>query len=293
MADDQPTVTRLSKKWLLKMWIFCIVLLLLGMWGVWDATYVYPRKGQRHAKFMLMEYLTRLDDSGRLLRDADVEDPVAALNELNAQDQLSPDSIESARKAWLTSLSRIYSLRALTVDNQKELDRRTSDPTSPPRDTATMFAQPSALLGTLKLDLGTQSVPSPLNAYDIPFQYALVALGFGGGAALIGLMGRCSRRRYRYDPVANILSLPDGRSFSPEQITIVDKSLWHKYFVQLTVEGFGSPLKLDLLRYEPLERWVLEMEKLHPNYEPPEADEGASEASAGDSAAENEPPAQV
>lgn len=274
-APSQKTVTSLSRKWLTKMWIFMLALIFLGLWGLWDATIVYPNKGARHARFMLKEYLARLDDSGLLLRDANVEDPAAELSSIELMGDVAADSIEAARRTWLVSLSRIHSLQALADENQAELQRRDANPASPAQDTTTMFADPSATLAQLDRELQNQSVPSPVNAFDIPFQYVLMVGTWGGAAIVIVIMLRSAARKFRYDHESKTLTLPDGRAITPEQIEVVDKRDWHKYFVYLKVDGAPDEMKLDLLRYDPLESWILEMEKLHPNYEPPEDDEGA------------------
>ncbi len=62
------------------------------------------------------------------------------------------------------------------------------------------------------------------------------------------------------------LGLPGGHSLTPADLTDVDKRKWDKFFVSLVVKPGhatlgGKEVALDLLRYEPLEDWVLEMEK--------------------------------
>jgi hypothetical protein len=62
-------------------------------------------------------------------------------------------------------------------------------------------------------------------------------------------------------------------------INEVDKRKWHKFFVFLKLADNSPEIKLDLLRYSPLEDWVLEMEKLHPNYVPEPVEAEAEPAS--------------
>ena len=49
MAETAPLRTTLTRKWLVKMWIFTLFLLGLGVWGAIDAWVVYPKRGERHA----------------------------------------------------------------------------------------------------------------------------------------------------------------------------------------------------------------------------------------------------
>jgi len=268
-SGSPATTTSLSRKWLLKMVIFMVALAGLGAWGAYDAWVAYPARGERHARFMLRDYLAAMRDAGRLT-NASVPDPVSELERLRTEG--AETEAEAARLAWLTSLSRIYNLRVVANQNASG-----DEPSTEPR---TVFENPRQRLNDLETELQNQNVPSGLNAYDIPFQYLLVVLGFAGGAlAMLVFLGRVATKKYRWDPGEKRLTLPDGRSFTPEQIKSVDKRDWHKYFIHLTVEGegFNGELKLDLLRFVPLEEWVLEMERLHPNYEPPE-DEGGPES---------------
>ncbi len=269
MSDETPstpvsdaTTTSISRKWLVKMVIFMVALAGLGAWGAADAWIVYPARGEKHAKFMLRDYLGAMRDAGRLSA-ASVPDPATELARLRT-DGTSTDA-EAARLGWLTSLSRIHNL---TQEEQAMAS------VGPGEDALTVFANPRQRLSDLETELGTQNVPSALSAYDIPFQYLLVLLGFGGSLAMVVFLIRVAARKFSWDPGEHRLTLPDGRSFTPEQITKVDKRDWHKYFIHLTVEGegFDKEVRLDLLRFVPLEQWVLEMETLHPNYEPPEAD---------------------
>lgn len=251
----------------MKMLIFAICLIGLGAWGTLDAFVVYPNKGKAHAKFMLYQYLGRLSDSGLLLRGADVADPAAELSKLRTDSTLGANSVESARRDWLTSLSRVYDLSEISRQNKTEIDRRTADPASGQQATPTLFPDARALLTTLEGELQNATVPAPLNAYDIPLQYLFMFIGFVGGGWILLLLVRCSRKVFRFNPEDMRLTLPDGRSFTPAQIKDVDKRDWHKYYLYFTVEGIDGELKFDLLRYAPLEEWVESMRKARPGYD--------------------------
>src|SRR5690606_32259554 len=128
-----------------------------------------------------------------------------------------------------------------------------TDPASGQRETPTMFVSPRATLGELHNELQNVNPPAPLNAYDIPLQYVFMAIGFGGALWILLTVFRSSRTIYRFDPASMRLTLPDGRSFTPQEIKDFDKRHWHKYYLYFTVEGFNGELKFDLLRYQPLE----------------------------------------
>ena len=62
----------------------------------------------------------------------------------------------------------------------------------------------------------------------------------------------------------------NGKRLLPSEIAEVDRRLWHKFFVFLKPSDGSSEVKLDLLRYTPLEDWFLEIEQRTPNYKPEE-----------------------
>lgn len=275
MSEGSRLTTRLNTKWMFKMFVFLAFLLGLGVWAAIDAFWVYPKQGRHHAEYALGQHLECLSKSGRLLVGASVEDPAATLSALEASGAKDSNSCDAYKYAWLLSLSRVTSLSAISERNRAAIAQAggTSGVNS-----ETMFADPQATLDGLVQKLGTQNAPKPLAAYDIPLQYLFMIIGFGGAAWLAVFLSRCRTVSYSYDPSEHRLFLPDGRSFVPAQIGEVDKRDWHKYFIYLTLNDGSKEMKFDLLRYTPLEDWVLEMEKLHPNYEPPPPEEDEDEA---------------
>jgi hypothetical protein len=266
MSESQILTTTLNRKWVTKMGIFLLALVILGVWGTMDAVWLYPRSGRHHVQFMLKDYLDRLADSGAIMRDASVADPAAALKDLGQKRDLDPTSIEGARKQWLESLSRIASLRSITKANS------VGQPAAPSATNimVTTFADPVATRELLKQELANANSPKPLAAYDIPLQWLFAAIGFGGSIWMVYFLLRCKGTRFRFDPESNRLTLPDGKSFIPADITDVDKRDWHKFFIYMNINGFDGEQKFDLLRYSPLEDWIEEMRKLRPGYDPAE-----------------------
>lgn len=285
MSESQTLTTTLNRKWVMKMGIFLLALLVLGVWGTIDAVRIYPRSGRHHVQFMLKDYLDKLADSGAIVREASVPDPAATLKELGQRRGLDPTSIEGARKQWLESLSRVASLSGITKTNA-------AGQPAPPSATdvmVTMFADPVATRDLLRQELANANAPKPLAAYDIPLQWLFAAIGFGGSIWMIYFLLRCMGTRFMYDPEAKRLTLPSGKSFIPADITDVDKRDWHKFFIYMNINSFDGEQKFDLLRYSPLEDWIEEMRKLRPGYDPAEDVKSEEEQAAvdGDEAAES------
>ena len=96
----------------------------------------------------------------------------------------------------------------------------------------------------------------------MPVQWLFVVVGFGLGGYLVFLMVKCKAQasRTKFESETQRLTVPSGASFTPADLEDVDKRLWHKYYVTMQLKD-GSEHKLDLLRYVPLEEWVLGMER--------------------------------
>lgn len=247
------------RKWLVKMLIFGTALLVLGVWGYLDATIIYPKRGRESAEHAKLAYLRTLAKDGQLLSDR-VEDPAAEFKRLSDVPEIAMSDIDRARLTWLTALSRIHSLSALTAENKAA--------GSTPTDTTTLFKDPNGALAALEQQLSTKKQPSPLSAFDIPVQWLFVAIGFGGAAYVAFLIFRVARTKFHYVPSEHRLILPDGREIVPSDVKEVDKRKWHKFYSSFILND-GSVVELDLLRFVPLEEWFLEMEKRTPGYVPP------------------------
>lgn len=273
MTGSERLTTRLNSRWTLKMFVFLLLLLGLAGWASADAFWIYPKRGRNHVQFMLKAYLECLEKNGRLLADASVEDPAAEFKRLESLSGIDPSSCDAARAQWLMSLSRLAPLSSLTVQNKKMMERAAGAPI----ETETVFSRPDSTLSDLQQRLGTRNAPKPLAGYDIPLQYLFLVIGAGGAVWMMLFLVRCGKVKYQYEPVEKRLFLPDGVSFVPADVAEMDKRDWHKYFIYVKLKDGSREMKFDLLRYAPLEDWILEMEKETPGYVPPEAD--AAEAS--------------
>ena len=242
--------TSVNSKWLLKIAIFLIALTGLGLWGLYDATLAYPRRGQAVAQWALYEYLGAARESGDLIR-AGVADPRAEYDRLrpirrDLETRAAGDSLAARRAA--TELKLLDWLDALAIIGRLDAEQ-------------TRLDRPSEILDELSLAFAGETPPKRLAAWDIPIQWAFVVAGFGGGAWLGLLILMVRSRRFTFDPETNTLTLPGGRAITPADLVELDKRKWDKFIVTLRTKS-GDPARLDLLRYTPLEEWVLDMEKV-------------------------------
>jgi hypothetical protein len=272
-----PLTTTLNRNWVLKMVAFLVVLAGFGTWGLADGLWIYPARGEKDASYKLFRYLETARDSGRLTQaDVAVENPRAAFAELEgrerdlnaaAQGKSGPGGISSrvanfelARLHWLRSLKRVWRIDSAPDRLEKDLQ-----------------AQLASLTATWK----TTTPPKPLDAFDLLFQWVFVALGYGSAAWLVITLIRARARTFTWDPDQHRLTLPSGAAITPDAIAEFDKRKWHKLFITLNLKD-GSSHTLDLLRYVPLEAWVLELEKIvNPPADEPAAEQPAEPIAAG------------
>jgi hypothetical protein len=266
--------TRVSRRWLVKIMLFLLAAAGLGVWGLADATVFYPRRGHDHAEYQELEYLKAMENAGRLQPTfVTIVDPRAEWRAQRGRAEELERSLAAAQaggradearrleadKAKLEFLQALANVGALSPERT-----RVDDPRGRRRD----------------LDVKWQSrpQPKPLSAFDIPMQWLFVAVGFGLAGWIGALIFMVSARKHRYEPEELRLHLPGGRTVVPADIKELDKRKWDKFIVFLVLKDGSAPIRLDLLRYEPLEAWILEMEKRTDGYTPPPEIPGPTEA---------------
>lgn len=268
-SDPVATTTTINRGWMIKIVVFMVAMFGLGVWGLVDALIVFPNRGREHADYAEWKYLEASEKAGTILQ-APVKEPDKELDRLRGQEKslreearaaearggVSRAQVELHGLEWLTSLSRVGLAK-------------------PER---TNFTDPKARLGELAQSQASKTPPKPLAAYDIPLQWVFVVGGLGMGIYLATLLVRVRGTSYKWSPGTMALTLPDGRTFTPDQVKEVDKRKWDKFFVFLKPKDGSAEVKLDLLRYKHLEEWVLEFEKKTEGYEPP-VEEPAESAS--------------
>lgn len=258
--------TRLSRRWLMKIAIFLAASSGLGLWGLYDATIAYPVRGQAYAQYMEYQYLKELDRARMLeLLVLPVHDPDETLSELKKQKDvlertraIAEASGDSFKKAQADAgLNMLQWLQSLKLIGELSLERCNID-------------NPRRRLSVLAARWQARDQPKPLSGFDIPMQWGFVIVGFGLAGYLLLLVAMVGSKKYRYDSDAKRLTFPGGASITPGDIEDINKRKWDKFIVQ--IKSGGRWRKLDLLRYDPLEEWFLEMEKETSFYEPPEDD---------------------
>ncbi len=264
----RDTVTRINPKWLRNMSIYIVLLLGLGIWGLVDALVVYPGRGSRAAEFYEYQYLDELSNAAGSFTNtgATVTDPEATLARLKGlrSEAGKMSTVESAQLNWLTQLHLIGHSKP---DDTKypRTDFRHED--GKPVEVASVNDRLAALRTKWTKAGGNSSGPSPLDWYDIPTQWIYVALGLGLAPYLLMTVMKVRARVYRFDHATNTLTLPNGESITPADIKEFDKTKWDKVFITLHIRDDhpqlpGKALELDLLRFVPLESWVLHMEEV-------------------------------
>ncbi len=289
--------TRLGRRWLTTKLIFIAVLLGFGAWGLLDATVLYKARGLNDASYKLSVYLDSARSAGKLSPGGvRVENPAATLAELRTRksDLASASkgdtsagrnsAMELAKYEWLESLASVWKLKptpqplgtaATTQASGTSTTANTKDParqlffdpvkgegfsTTGKADDPRVTVELGGLLDELTRKWNTQAKSKPLASYDLAVQWIFVALGFGGGLYLLIVVLRAAGTKYRWDAAPKRLQLPGGRAIVPADLKDVDKRKWHKYYATLNLHD-GSNIELDLYTHDPLEAWVLEMER--------------------------------
>jgi hypothetical protein len=242
-------VTRPNKPWLLKMLLFAVVLLGFGAYSYLDASIWYPGRGLGSASFLQYRYLDAAKENGRLDSSVSVAEPSKEFDRLTkAKSEGKIDRFEELRLEWLTALHRVHRLDpALT---------KMDDPTKTYDELKKKWTT----------EKGARAAPKPLGEYDIAVQWLFTILGLGLGFLLLVHIVRIVRRRYTWDAAARRLTLPTGESLVPADIEDFDKRKWDKFLIFLQVKPDhptlgGREVRLDLYHHDPLESWVLEMER--------------------------------
>lgn len=234
-----------------------------GVWGLYDALVAYPARGALAAKWMEYQFLDQHYKSRGLL-DASVSiaDPAAERARL-ASMKAEKGQLGATDQALLDWLDALALIGRVNAEHATRIPR--TDFTGDDVPDARSRLQSLQLLFTTTTGEKVNA-PSPLTAFDIPMQWLIAAAGLGIGGYIAFLVLRVRSKTYRFEEAHNRLILPDGRSFTPADIADFDKRKWHKFYVTVNIKPGhdtlgGKGVELDLLRYVPVEEWVLRMEK--------------------------------
>ena len=248
-ADSNVAVSSVPRSWLIKQVIIILVLLTFGFWGLLDAFVIYPKRGRDAAEFLELQYLQQATAPGNT-ESPGVQDPVAELTKLKEANDASLSPLRRARRDWLTALKNVGDLKPEHTQITSANDRI--------RDLTTKWSAGE--------DGKQPSVPKPLNSYDIPVQFVIMAVGWGGGLWCLAVLVGALRNKYRWEESTQTLTLPTGVAFKPSDVEDFDKRKWDKFLVFVKFKDSfeplaGQELKIDLLRHVPVEEWILAMEK--------------------------------
>lgn len=280
---SSPQTCTLNRSWLLKIGVFMLVMIGFGTWAVLDAVWLYPARGLSDASVKLRDWFVAAEKAGKLRTDVIVvADPAAERTRLKGKEeelrlaargetmQAREAQMDLAKLEWLDALARAWrsntALKPLgelkSPDRTLKYDMTKAEGVSIAKgDQAKSTLSLQALAGELTNVWNTTKQPKPLSGFDMPVQFLFIVLGYGIGLYLLFLIlkAKALAGQFQWESSTQRLTLPGGASFTPAEIDDLDKRLWHKYYVTIATKG-GSH-KLDLLRYVPLEDWVLAMEK--------------------------------
>lgn len=238
--------TKTNPRWLVKQLVMATVFAGFGIWGYVDAAIIYPARGAQFAEYQRFRYLDQIKQSVTTSwPDVSIADPVAALP--RARESAERDAVSKIKAEWLESLSVIGRLNPASTTIA-----------DPAKDHAEL--QPKFSSAT-----GQASIPKKLESYDIPVQWLIFGVCSVIAAVMYAFAVVVSRTRYGWDPDTKELTLPSGETLRIEDVEDFDRRKWEKFLMFVRIVPAhptlgGRELKLDLLRSEPLERWVVEME---------------------------------
>ncbi len=258
------TRTTINRKWWIKQVLFLIVTFGLGLYFLYDGLVAYPNRGARAAEYAEFQYLQVWDKERGGIGTLDgISDPVERLKQLEGK-KTSVGTLDASEEALLR-----------WFENLKTISKLVPEATDIPRTNYKDGVQVSSAkerLNTLRLAWTTngqeQKSPTPLSALDIPSQwFGLVVSGLIGIWLLIVFL-KAVRKIYKWDPATKVIALPGGAgAFGPHDIEEFDRRRWEKLFITLKFKSThptlaGKSMEFDLLRYEPLESWILEQERV-------------------------------
>lgn len=242
-------ITSIPKKWMILQAVYMGVLLAYAIWCVYDGAVLLPNRGKADAEYKERQYLEAAKTASSL-SEASVKTPVEEYEQLNEQVAEMRGLANST-----TATGKINALRVARYEWLKAL--RLVGQLSPEKTT---IADPERRLKELDEKWKSLVPPKPLAGYDIPLQWWQLPVVLGVFLIVLVVTVRTKLTVYRYDPASKTLTLPGGEKISYMDLKEVDKRQWHKVRCALVLND-GRQLPMDLLRYVPLEEWILEMEK--------------------------------
>ena len=245
------TWTKLNPRWLFKQAAMSLLFLGFGVWGLYDATILYPSRGVAYADYLRFDYLKQAKTKGGSeWSDASVADPKAEFERLHKDIASQKDPVIRAKHDWLEALRVVHRLDSTHTQIPKPAEDH------------------DALAKRFTSAAGAAETPKKLESYDVPVQWIIFFCGTGIGLVMLGFAAVVGRHRYGWNPESKELTLPGSlgnATLTLEQCEDFDRRKWDKFLMFVKVAPghptlAGRELKFDLLRYVPLESWIVEME---------------------------------
>lgn len=265
IASTDCAKAPLNPRWIFKLLIITLVVFVVGAWGLWDASSVYPARGVRHANWAQWQYLEQAkkandEDFGVFVRESSVTNPAEELARLsepdtkarNAQDAATATSPRTLRASMLST--RLAWLEALKVVGQLDEEH-------------TMIESPQRELDALKDYWQTAgSVPKPLHAFDLVVQWMIMVLCWSIALVMFVHILRVRSKKYAWQADSMTLTIPSGKSITPDDLDEVDKRKWDKFIVFLKIKAShaslgGKEISVDTYQHLLIEDWILAMEE--------------------------------
>lgn len=261
-ANETVQTTRLARRWVMKMTLFVVLLIGFGIYGLYDATIAYPKRGESSASWHLHQYLSKADEASSLTGELGIPSGTTARVHMEDLESRLPELSQSAAGTTtrarddLALVAKHAWLKSLAVLGRLSDERVAADLGERPRET----------LAALTQRWTTANQPKPLASYDIPVQWLFTVIGFGGGLWMLVHVLRVASRKYTWDAAALRLGVPGGNSVTADDVEVFDRRKWDKFLVFLKIKPQhpqlgGREIKLDLYQYEPLEAWYLAMHR--------------------------------
>ncbi len=264
IASTSCAKAPLNPRWIFKLTIITTIVFLVGVWGFWDASSVYPKRGERYASWAKWQYLDQAkkadaEDFGIFIRESSVTTPVEELERLqdpetknrNVQDAANTSSTRTLRASML--VARLNWLEALKVVGHLD-------------EAYTVIESPQRELNELAAHWMSATKPKPLHAFDLAVQWMIMVICWAIALYMLIHMLRVRSKRYAWDADSMTLTLPGGASITPEDLKEVDKRKWDKFIVFLKIKPShdtlgGKEIAVDTYQHSCVEDWILAMEE--------------------------------
>lgn len=254
----------INPRWALKLGVITIVIIVVGAWGFWDASSVYPKRGERYAQWAKWQYLEQSkradsEDFGIFIRDTSVANPVEEYDRLfapdtklrNLGDAQNSTSSRNLRASML--VARMNWLDALKVVGHLDPEH-------------TLIEAPERELQELKEEWLTTKQPRPLSNLDLMVQWIIMAVCWTVALLMVLHIFKVRSMKYAWEHAGMALTLPGGNSITPDDLEEVDKRKWDKFIVFLKIKPShaslgGKEISVDTYQHLFVEDWILAMEE--------------------------------